>query len=208
MPITIFLQARMSSKRLPGKVLLKIKGKTVINLIINRLKKVNFKKKIIILTSNNKSDAPIVKYCIKNKIIFFKGNLNNVYKRYYDAIKKYKVDEFVRINADSPLINPKIINRAIKLYKKKKYEIVTNCMERTFPKGQSVEIINSNVFLNSYKFIKTKRNKEHIFTYFYKNRKKFKIYNFKSKKIQNKVNHSIDTFKDYLILKDKIEKKL
>ncbi len=208
MPITIFLQARMSSKRLPGKVLLEIKGKTIINLIMDRLKKVNFKKKIIILTSNNKSDAPIVKYCIKNKLIFFKGNLNNVYKRYYDAVKKYKVNEFIRISADSPLINPEIIDRAIKLYKKKKYEIVTNCMERTFPKGQSVEIINSNVFLNSYKFIKTKKNKEHIFTYFYKNRKKFKIYNFKSKIIKNKVNHSIDTFKDYLILKDKIEKKL
>ena len=208
MPITIFLQARMSSKRLPGKVLFYINNKTIIDHIFTKLKKIKLKKKIIILTSTNKSDNAIMDHCKKIKLECFRGNLNNVYKRYYDAIKKYKIKEFVRINGDSPLIDPKIITRAIKLYSTKNYEIVTNCMKRTYPKGQSVEIINSKTFLQNYKFIKSKKNKEHIFTYFYKNKKKFKICNFESKVVKNEINQSIDTFQDYLTLKKKIENKL
>ena len=207
MDITIFLQARMSSKRLPGKVLLKIADKTVIDHVVNRLKKVKLKNKIILLTSLNKSDTLLVRHCVKNDLSFFRGNLKDVYKRYCDAIKKYKVKHFIRISADSHLIDPKIIKKAINLYKKKNVDLITNCMIRTFPKGQSVEIINSEIFLNNYKNIKSKEFKEHIFLYYYKNKKKFKIYNFKLKNKKNHINQSIDTFKDYLRIKKTIEKK-
>ena len=208
MPITIFLQARMSSKRLPGKVLLRIDGSTIIDHIIDRLKKIRFKKKIILLTSQNKSDDPIVKYCIRNNLSFFRGNLKNVYMRYCDAIKKYKIKKFVRINADSPLIDPKIIDKAVSIFQKKNFDLVTNCMIRTFPKGQSVEIINSKIFLNNFKNIKSKKHREHIFLYYYKNRNKFKIYNFKLKKSKNHLNQSIDTLKDYIKIKKFIEQKI
>ena len=200
----IFLQARMSSRRLPGKVLLKLNNKTILDHIIFNLKKIKFKKKIIVLTSKNKSDNKIVSHCKKKKILFFRGSLNNVYKRYFDAVKKFKTEMFVRINGDSPLIQTKIIEKAIQIYKKNKYDIVTNCKKRTFPKGQSVEIIRSSVFLKNYKYIKTKQHKEHIFLYFYSKNNKFKIYNIKANKNNRNINQSIDTFEDYIRLKKKI----
>ncbi|WP_440923673.1 cytidylyltransferase domain-containing protein, partial [Candidatus Pelagibacter sp.] len=169
----IFVQARMSSKRLPGKVLLKLGNKTVLGHIVDRIKKIKNKKKIIILTSNNKSDDKIIKFCKKKKINFFRGDLNNVYKRYIQAIRKFNNEMFVRINGDSPLIKPSIVDKAKNIYKKNKFDIITNCMIRTFPKGQSVEIINSKIFLESYKFLRKKEHKEHIFLYFYKNKKKY-----------------------------------
>lgn len=197
----IFVQARMSSKRLPGKVLLKLGKKTVLGHIIDRIKKIKNKKKIVVLTSNNKSDDKIIKFCKKNKINFFRGDLNNVYKRYIQAIKKFNNEMFVRINGDSPLINASIVDKAINIYKKNKFDIITNCMIRTFPKGQSIEIINSKTFLESYKFLRKKKYKEHIFLYFYRNKKKYKIYNFKNKKNNKNLNQSIDTKNDYLRIK-------
>ena len=176
--------------------------------IIKRLKRIRFKKKIILLTSKNKSDDPIIRYCIRNNLSFFRGDLKNVYRRYCDAIKKYKISKFVRINADSPLIDPKIIDKGISIFRKKKFDLVTNCMIRTFPKGQSVEIINSKIFLNNFKNIKSNKHKEHIFLYYYKNKNKFKIYNFKLKKRKNQLNQSIDTLKDYIKIKRFIEQKI
>lgn len=207
MTFYIFVQARLSSKRLPGKVLFKLKNKTVLDHIISNLRKLKYKKKIIVLTSKNKSDDRIVNHCKKKKILFFRGNLNNVYKRYADAIKKFNNKSFIRINGDSPLIQIGIIEKAIKIFKKNKYDIVTNCQKRTFPKGQSVEIIKSNIFLDNYKLIKSKEHKEHIFLYFYSNKNKFKIYNITKKKNSKNVNQSIDTFEDYVKVKKYLEKK-
>ena len=138
--IAIFIQARMSSKRLPGKVLLKIDRSTIIDHIINRLKKVRFKKRIILLTSQNKSDDPIVKYCIRNNLSFFRGNLKNVYLRYCDAIKKYNIKKFVRINADSPLIDHKIIDKAASIFQKKNLTWLQTVWSGVFQKDKVLKL--------------------------------------------------------------------
>ncbi len=203
----IFLQARMSSRRLPGKVLFKLKNKTVLEQAVSNLKKIRLKKKIIVLTSKNKSDDKIVQHCKKKKILVFRGSLKNVYKRYFDAIKKFKNNFFIRINGDSPLIDYKIIEKAIRIFKSNKFDIVTNCQKRTFPKGQSVEIIKSDVFIKNYKFVKNKRHKEHIFLYYYSNSKKFKIFNIKKRGNFKNINQSIDTFEDYIKIKNYYKKK-
>ena len=195
----------MNSSRLPGKVLLNIKNKTILQHVIFRLKKVNYKKSIIVLCSTSKHDDKIVEHCKKNRIKYFRGSLNNVYKRFCDAVTFYKCQHFIRITADSPLIDATIVDKCIrKLSKDKSYEIITNCMERTFPKGQSVEIINSNVFVQNYKNIKNSEYKEHIFKYFYKNKKKFKIFNIKSRKKFRYKSYALDTIKDFYFIKKKI----
>jgi len=198
----IFVQARMNSKRLPGKVLLKIKKVPVIQHVVNNLKKVNFKKKIVVLCSNEQKDKKIVNYCKKNKIKFFRGSLNNVYKRYLDAIYKYKCKSFIRINADSPLIDAKIIDKIYNKYKKlSNYDLVTNCLIRTFPKGLSVEMVNSFTFADNYKNIKKSKHKEHITSYFYDNKKKFKIFNITTNKKYKLKKYALDNHNDLLKIK-------
>ena len=108
---------------------------------------------------------------------------------------------FIRINADSPLIDYKIVNIAINYFKKKKYDIVTNTFPRSFPKGFSVEIINSKTFLNNFKNITNLKDKEHITRYFYKNYKKFKIMNFSIKQDLSSVNLSVDNNLDFIRVK-------
>ena len=107
------IQARMSSKRLPKKSMMLLYGKSILQRVVDRIrcaKKIN---DIIIATSKNKSDLNIHKFCKKNKIKCFKGDLNNVYKRFVHLIEKKNIKHFVRISADSPFIDPNLIDRLI-----------------------------------------------------------------------------------------------
>ena len=204
MKIAILIQARYNSKRLPGKVCLKILDKELLLHVYNNCKK-SCLKKIYVITSKNKSDKPIIDLCKKNKIKYFKGSLTNVYLRYLQAIKKFKLDGFVRITGDSPLVNYKIIDKAIKKFSKKKPDIITNVLPRSFPIGQSVEVIDSKIFINNYKNILKKDEKEHITKYFYKNKKDFKIINLKNKRNESKKNLSINTKKDFFKIENIIK---
>ena len=174
----------MSSKRFKGKVLYKIKKKPLIWYLINNIKKSKKVTNIIVATSKNKSDDPLTKYLKRINIKFFRGNLNNVMKRLFDLSKKLKKKYFLRISADSPLIDYKIIDRAILLAnKKKKFDLITNVFPRSYPSGQSTEIIRSDILGNALNNPKiTKYDLEHVTTFFYKNYKKYKIINFSTKK--------------------------
>ena len=195
MKYAILIQVRHNSKRLPGKAMLRISGYETILHVYHQCKK-SLLKNIIICTSKNKTDDSIARLCKKKKIKFFRGNLNNVYLRYIQTINKFKIKSFIRINGDSPLINYQIINKAFKIFKKQNYQIVTNVFPRSYPIGQSVEIISSDLLKKVYKKL-NKNDKEHIFKYFYRNYKKFNIYNIKNKNNMSKTNLSINTLKDY-----------
>lgn len=187
------IQARMSSRRLKGKVLKKINGESILMIIYKQLLKVKEVDEIVIATSNEKSDIPIIKMCKKNKIEYHVGSLNNVYERFYDIVMKKKVKKFIRICADSPLINPKIISILIKKSKSSKYDLLTNIFPRSFPKGQSVEIISTDLFKRNKKNIKKKKHKEHITAFFYDNEKGIRIFNLLNKQNSQNINLSIDT---------------
>ena len=190
------LQARMSSKRLPGKSLKKIGKKIMLERVINRISQSNYVSKIIIATSNKKSDFPIRKFCKLRKIRCYCGQLNNVAQRFYKILQKNNVKSFIRISGDSPFIDPRLIDFAIKKFANSKFDIVTNIFPKSFPKGQSVEIIRTSTFKNEYFQMKKKLHLEHVTRFFYDNFKKFKIKNFSNKKNISHLNMSVDSKKD------------
>ena len=103
----------------------------------------------------------------------------------------------MRICGDSPLIDYNLIDNAISKFNVKKYDILTNIFPRSYPKGQSIEIINSKTFQKIFLSLKNKNHKEHVTTYFYENFKKFKIYKLKNNINQSNINLSIDTIEDF-----------
>ena len=147
------LQVRSSSKRLKRKAFLKLNNFSVIQNVINRLLQSKTISKIIIATSSYPSDDKFRHFIADKKIKIFKGPLKNVYLRYLKLIKKHKLKYFLRINGDSPLIDYRIIDKAYNIYKKNDFDIVTNTFKRSFPKGQSVEIISAKVFIKKRKEI-------------------------------------------------------
>jgi spore coat polysaccharide biosynthesis protein SpsF len=192
------IQARYSSKRLPGKVLRKILDITILQRVVNQVKKSKKITKIIIATSKQKTDKKIINFCMKNKIHCISGPLNNVFKRFYSIIIHEKCKSFVRISADSPLIDPALIDQAVTLFNKNRYDIVTNIFPRTFPKGFSVEVIDSKIILDFLLKIKKKKHKEHMTSFFYDNYKNFKIKNLYNKINNSNINLSIDNYADFI----------
>jgi len=198
------IQARASSRRLPNKVLIKIFGKTVLERVIKSVKRSKKITKIIVATSTDKKDNNIVKICNKLNISYFRGSLGNVAKRFSDLVMSMKCSSFIRISADSPLVDYKLINKCVLKFFTGKYDIVTNVHPRTFPKGQSIEIINTSIFAKELKNI-IKFNKEHFTQIFYK-KKKIKLYNIKNNKDLSGVNLCIDDKKDLVKVSKIIQK--
>lgn len=192
------VQARMSSERLPGKTLMTLNGCPLLKYVIDNIKKSKKIKKIVVATSSLKNDDKIIDYCKKNKIEYFRGNLKNVANRFYNILKNRKYDSFVRISGDSPLIDYKLLDKIINIYNKGKYDICTNVMKRSFPKGQSIEVFSSNIFLKNFSKLNSFFDLEHVTNYFYRNYEKFKIFNLSSKQNYSKINLSIDTQKDFV----------
>ena len=199
------IQARYSSNRLPGKVLKKIFGITVLKRVINQVKKSKKISKIIVATSKHKTDKKIINFCKKNKIHCISGPLNNVFKRFYSIIVNEDCKSFVRISADSPLLDCSLIDKAINLFNRKRYDIVTNVFPRTFPKGFSVEVINSKIILDFLLRVKKKKHQEHLTSFFYDNYKKFKIKNFYNRINSSSINLSIDNSSDFVRVKNIIK---
>lgn len=173
------IQARTSSKRFPKKVLYKINSKPLIIWVVNNVLKSKLISNLIIATSKDKSDNQLVNLIKKSKYKFYRGSLKNVALRMLKVAQINNAKYFVRLSGDSPLIDYKIINRAIKILKKNKnIDIVTNVFPRTYPSGQSIEIIKTKI-LKKYISNFNRSEKEHVTTFFYSNSKKFRIINFK-----------------------------
>jgi spore coat polysaccharide biosynthesis protein SpsF len=136
------IQARMNSERLPGKVLLPMENKPILWHIHKRLTFSKKLDKICISTSNNSSDDPIMEFAKKNNIEIFRGSEENLISRHLGAAKLFDAQVIVRITADDPLIDPKIIDDLISFYEQNPdADFICNNKERTFPVGLDVEII-------------------------------------------------------------------
>lgn len=192
----LVIQARCSSRRLKNKVLLKINNTPVILHLINTIKKNKKIKKIVVATSNQKTDDKLIRYLKKLNILFYRGDLENVAERLYLTAKKYEAKKFMRISADSPLLDNDVINKALQTNKKFPfYDLITNVYPRTFPKGQSVEIIRTSILKKNIKFM-NKSDKEHVTKFFYTDKIKIKIKNFKRFKNFKFKNYCIDNKTD------------
>ncbi len=143
MKTVAIIQARMNSERLPGKTLFQISGRPVLQYIIDRLIHCDGIAEIVVATSVMAENDAVDFYCIERKIACHRGPEEDVAKRFIEVLEKYGYESFVRVNGDSPLIDQGLISKGIKIFFNKNYDLVTNVFPRTYPKGQSVEVIKA-----------------------------------------------------------------
>ena len=179
---------------------MKLNEDTVLSLLLKQLKHSKFLAEKIIATTNNPKDDVIEKFTTSNNIKLFRGDSDNVLDRYYQCAKKFSLTHIVRITADNPLIDPDIIDQAIKKYSTFNYDYLTNSINRTFPNGTEVEIFSFDALEIAWKYAKKKSEREHVTPYFYNNPKKFKIHHFKQEKNQSKFRYTIDRKEDYALV--------
>ncbi len=158
---------RYDSSRLPGKILCKIGGKYVLEYIHERVGTLLPSDRIIVATSEEASDDVIEDFCVRRKWNYFRGSKDDVSSRVLHCAKKYGFGYLIRICGDNVFIDPALIKKGAKLLDERDYDLISNLDGRTFPYGQSVEIVKTEFFKNYYKHFDKQEYKEHVTKYFY-----------------------------------------
>ena len=174
----VIIEARFSSTRLPGKVMMDICGQPMLKRIIDRIKLSNKISKIILATSTKSVDQPLVNLALSENINFFRGSENDVLGRVTMAAKKFEVETVVNICGDCPLIDPGIIDSGLVIYKKKKNDVVfSGFTSQSYPQGTELAIYSSKLLFKIENEATHPEFREHTCLYFLKNLNNFNILN-------------------------------
>ena len=196
------VQARMSSKRFPGKVLQPIWGIPMLLFEVNRIQESQQIDHIIVATSTDKTDNIIWELCIRHKIWCFRGDLNDVLDRYHSVTQIFNPAHVVRLTADCPLIDPEVIDKTILHHLQGGYDYTWN---PGFPDGLDVEVMTFNTLHKCWKDATSPEDREHVCTYIKAHPEIFKIGRYENGVDLSHIKISVDTPEDYEKIKALVE---
>ena len=198
MKIGIAILSRFNSTRLPGKALIEIRSKTLLQHIIDRVSILEPEVEYCVATSDLFVDEPIINFCELNGFKYFRGSLNNVSHRLLSCALKNNWDYIIRINGDNLFVDVDIINELVIKAKGQSYDFLSNVPGRSFPYGMSVEILKTTFFSKTIGYIKDSYDQEHVTSWFYKNENIGTRYYLKNDKFKHMLglNLAIDDRKD------------
>ena len=163
------IEARMSSSRLPGKVMMESAGKPMLGHLITRLKNVDSIDEIVVATTQNKSDDKIVNFAIKEGVNFFRGSESDVLSRVIGAAESQKADLIIQITGDCPIIDPKIIELTIRTFLANNVDYVSNSEVRSYPDGMDNAVFSLDTLRRSSLMTSNKLDREHVTLHIRKN---------------------------------------
>jgi spore coat polysaccharide biosynthesis protein SpsF len=200
----VIIQARMTSTRLPGKVLKQVLGKPLLEYQIERIHDARLVNKIIIATTENTQDSEIIQFCDRMNLDYFRGSELNVLSRYLGASQKYPSSHVIRITSDCPVIDPRVIDRCIEQFTQAGWDYASNSED--YPNGMNVEIFAQKLFFELAPKALLPYEQEHVTPYFYTHPDEFKLGQFRSEKVYEKHRLTVDTQEDFELIKFVIEK--
>ena len=167
MKVVIINQARMTSTRLPAKVMKQVLGKPLLEYQIERLKRVKLADQIVVATTIKDTDQPIVDLCDRLFIPYYRGSEDDVLARYHGAAIAHQADIVVRVTSDCPIIDPHVIDQAIQFYTDAypKYDYVSNCSTRTYPRGMDTEVFSFSTLDKAFHQATAQPDREHVTTF-------------------------------------------
>ena len=195
--IGIVVQGRMSSRRLPGKVLMQIGSKTLLQQLIEGCRQVTDVDGLCVATSNHPSDDPIARHCAELQVDCHRGPLEDVAARFVEAATANAFDAVVRISADSPLIDPRLIQHLVRRYRQSPdCDLATNVLRRTYPSGMSVEVIRAATLARVHPLMDA-AEREHVTTFFYAHPDHYRIVSVERDRPLVGSKFSVDTWDDF-----------
>ena len=199
----IIVQARMGSSRLPGKVLKEVCGKTILEHLVVRLKRVKQIDKIVVATTIKEQDNQIVDLCIKINTPFYRGSEDDVLSRYYEAALKDRADLVVRVTSDCPLIDPYIIGSIVSFYinNQDKVDYVSNCLNRTYPRGMDVEVFSFSILKEAYEEATKGIEREHVTPFITSRPSRYRLHNIEHSTNLSHYRLTVDTPEDMELIR-------
>jgi spore coat polysaccharide biosynthesis protein SpsF len=185
--IVAIVQARMSATRLPGKVLKEIQGKPMLWYVVERTHKASTVNQVVVATTTDPTDDPVAEFSKAQGYPFYRGSMQDVLDRYYQAAIEHNADVIVRITADCPLIDPGLIDLTVRALFEHKVDFATNRLPppftRTYPIGLDVEVCTFKALEKAWKEASSPHEREHVMPYLYEKTNRFKVW---------QVNHPLD----------------
>ena len=195
------IQTRLSSTRLPGKVLKSIMSKDLLTHVVDRLKKVEEISEIVIATTNEEQDDLLVNWCEERNLNYFRGSSENVLSRFYECAKKYGADTIIRVTSDNPLVDPNVVSMVVKKFYTEKLDYCSNNLHRTFPHGLDVEVFSFSSLETSHENAVEQADIEHVTQYIKKRPEQFKIENVQLEKDYSFIRITVDEDEDLQLIK-------
>lgn len=169
--IVAIIQARMTSSRLPGKVLRNIGGSPMLGWVVERTRRATLVDEVIVATTIHPSDDPVAEFCQDAGYAVYRGSLQDVLDRYYQAGSITQADVVVRITADCPFIDPELIDQTIRAFYVHKVDFTTNRLPppwgRSYPIGLDTEVCSFDVLARVWREANLPYHREHVMPYIY-----------------------------------------
>ena len=175
----VIIQARMSSSRLPGKVLQDIAGQSMLAHVVRRARRARSVSQVVVATTTDPADDALYDYCQTHGFPVFRGNEFDVLDRYYQAARLYQAEVVVRLTSDCPLIDPAEIDHVVEEFKRSGVDFAANRLpppwKRTYPIGLDIEVCSFAALERAWHEAKQPFEREHVMPYFYDQEGRFKI---------------------------------
>ena len=197
MKTVIIVQARMTSTRLPGKVLLPLGGEPMLTRLVKRLRRVRHADAIVIATTTNASDDAIVALCEHLGVAHHRGSEHDVLSRYAEAAALHQADAVVRVTSDCPLIDPALIDRLIEVFAQGDCDYVSNMLPPTWPYGMAVEVFSVQALQEAHAQAGQESEREHVTPFIYWNPQRYRLRNVACSQNLNHCRWTVDTPEDY-----------
>lgn len=200
MKTLIIVQARMTSTRLPGKVLLPLAGEPMLTRLIERLRRVRRADGIVVATTTNATDDPIAALCAQLGVPCHRGSEHDVLSRYADAARLHGADVVVRITSDCPLIDPALIDQTIAAYDEGGGDYVSNMLPPTWPYGMAVEVFSAAALAQAHAEATQAAEREHVTPFLYWHPERYRLRSVASPVDLSHHRWTVDTPEDYALV--------
>jgi spore coat polysaccharide biosynthesis protein SpsF len=199
------IQARMGSTRLPGKVMKKLCGKSVLEHVIRRVQACRFLDDVVIATTSSPADDVIVAEAERCDAKWFRGNEEDVLDRYYRAAKKFQANVVVRVTSDCPLFDPEVLGEMIIKFQLENsshnnLDYLSNTMKRTFPLGLDAEVFKFSTLQKAHSDSKQGYEREHVTPFIYEHPEIFSIYRYEGSEDLSCHRWTLDTEDDFRLI--------
>jgi spore coat polysaccharide biosynthesis protein SpsF len=203
--VVAIIQARMGSTRLPGKVLKDIQGKPMLWYVVERTKKAHAVNQVVVATTTDIGDDAITSFCQALGYLYYRGSIQDVLDRFYQAAKTYKADIVVRITSDCPLIDPELIDLTVNALLLHDVDFATNRLPppftRTYPIGLDVEVCTFAALERAWHEASSQHEREHVMPYFYEKEGRFKIFQVNNSVDYGRLRWTVDTQADLEVIR-------
>jgi spore coat polysaccharide biosynthesis protein SpsF len=197
------LQARMSSSRLPGKVMAPVLGEPMIGRQIERLQRAREIDRLLVATSSDPSDDALADYCKSLDVGVFRGALNDVLDRYAKAVERIPAaTTVVRVTADCPLTDPALIDKVIVHHLEVDADYTSNTLTRTYPHGLDVEVIRRETLEQAWERANDPYEREHVTPYIYRHPERFRLAGVAQHKSQAGLRWTVDVPADLAFVRE------